>query len=193
MNKIRMEDILDLAAYEKARPEFRRRVVAMKKNRRLGIGDKMTLVFENRETVLFQIQEMVRVERLVQENAIRHEVETYNILIPGPNELSATMLIEIQELATIKSVLNSLVGLNDNRVSIEFGGERIFPLFDEGQVEEGRISAVQYIRFPFSGAQADLFRNQDIPALLRVDHPNYRHVSSIGPAIRAELIADLRP
>lgn len=193
MQKIRLEDIRDLVAYEKIRPEYRKHVMAIKKHRRLGVGDRMTLVFENRETVLFQIQEMIRVERLVQDEAIRHEVETYNILIPGRNEISATMLIEIQEAAQIKSVLASLVGLTRECVALEFDGQKIFPLFDEGQSEEGRISAVQYIRFPFSGEQAALFRDPAIPARIRVDHPNYRHEARVGPALRAAMIADLAP
>ncbi len=193
MQKIRIEEIRDLVAYEKIRPAFRREIMALKKRRRIGVGDRMTLVFENRQTVLFQIQEMIRVERLVQEEAIRHEVETYNVLIPGRNELSATMLIEIQEAGLIKSVLDSLVGITRDCVSLEFDGQRVSPLFDEGQSEEGRISAVQYIRFPFTGEQAALLRDPGIPARIRVDHPNYRHEAPVGPELRAEFIADLAP
>jgi hypothetical protein len=193
MKKIRPEDIQDLVAYEKVRSEFRKGIMALKKTRRFAVGDKITFVFENRDTVLFQIQEMVRVERLVREEAILHEVETYNILIPDPGQISATMLIEIQDLTSIKAVLDGLVGITRDRVSLSFAGEKIHPSFDEGQSEEGRISAVQYVRFSFTDAQLSLFRNPEIAASLRIDHPNYAHEALIGPELRAQLIADLAP
>jgi len=191
MEPITRKDILDIAEYERIRPEFRKHVVEMKKNRRLPVGDRMTLVFENRDTVRFQIQEMMRVERMVDENAIRHEIETYNQLIPGNNELSATMLIEIQEYGKIKEHLDALVGLTRDCVFLEVNGERVAATFDEDQSEEGRISAVQYIRFHLTGKMVEDFRDVEKPARIVVEHPNYSNTADITGDIRRSLIGDL--
>lgn len=191
MEKIRFDEILDLVQYEKIRSEFRKEVVDMKKNRRLPIGDRMTLVFENRKTVLFQIQEMVRVERLVNERAIQHEIDTYNMLIPDKQELSATMLIEIQEVGKIKDVLDELMGLPKNCVFLHVGEHRHYASFDLDQSEEDRISAVQYIKFALDDATEKLFADELVPAEIVVDHPRYRHRAWLTGAIRQSLISDL--
>lgn len=191
MEKIRFDEILDLVQYEKIRNEFRKEVVSMKKNRRLPIGDRMTLVFENRKTVLFQIQEMVRVERLVDERAIQHEIDTYNMLIPDKQELSATMLIEIQEAGKIKDVLDELVGLPKNCVFLHVGEQRHYASFDLDQSEEDRISAVQYIKFALDDASEKLFADVRVPAEIAVDHPHYQHRAALAGAIRESLIDDL--
>lgn len=190
MQKIKFEEIKNIIEYEKARPEFRRRVVDLKKNRRLAVGNLMTLVFENRETVLFQIQEMVRIERMVKESAIQNEIDTYNVLIPNENELSATMLIEIQEINKIKEMLDTLVGLPRNCVWIELGDNKIFATFDVEQSDEDRISAVQYIKFAFTPRQIELFKNSNVPVILKVDHPNYKYAAPIIGEIRNSLISD---
>ena len=192
MEKIRFDEILDLVQYEKIRNEFRKEVVSMKKNRRLPIGDRMTLVFENRKTVLFQIQEMVRVERLVDERAIQHEIDTYNMLIPDKQELSATMLIEIQEAGKIKDVLDELVGLPKNCVFLRVGEQRHYASFDLDQSEEDRISAVQYIKFTLDDASEKFFADVRVPAEIVVDHPHYQHRAALAGAIRESLIDDLR-
>lgn len=191
MEKIRFDEILDLVQYEKIRNEFRKEVVSMKKNRRLPIGDRMTLVFENRKTVLFQIQEMVRVERLVDERAIQHEIDTYNMLIPEKRELSATMLIEIQEVGRIKDVLDELVGLPKNCVFLRVGEQRHYASFDLDQSEEDRISAVQYIKFALDDATEKFFADAKVPAEIVVDHPHYQHRATLDGAIRESLIDDL--
>ncbi len=190
MQKIRIEEIKNIIEYEKVRPEFRKRVVDLKKNRRLAVGNIMTLVFENRETVLFQIQEMVRIERMVRESAIQNEIDTYNVLIPNENELSATMLIEIQEINKIKEMLDTLVGLPRDCVWIELGDNKIFATFDLEQSDDDRISAVQYIKFAFTPRQSGLFKNSSVPVILKVDHPNYKHSVPISGEIRNSLITD---
>ena len=191
MEPITRDDIVDIAEYERIRPAFRKHVVEMKKNRRLPVGDRMTLVFENRDTVRFQIQEMMRVERMVDENAIRHEIETYNQLIPGKRELSATMLIEIQEYGRIKEYLDALVGLTRDCVFLEVNGDRVAAAFDEDQSEDGRISAVQYIRFRMTDKMVEDFRDAEKPARIVVEHPNYSHTADINGDVRRSLIGDL--
>ncbi|MBL0174280.1 MAG: DUF3501 family protein [Ignavibacteria bacterium] len=192
MNKIAYEDIRDIAAYEKIRPEFRRRIIAVKASRRMPVGDRMTLLFENRDTVLFQIQEMMRVERIVHEAAIRHEIDTYNHLVPGELQLCVTMFIDVSEATRIKEVLDSFVGLPQDCVWIDVDGERVPAVFDLEQSTDTRVSAVQYLTFTFTSGQARRFMDASVPAALRVEHPNYRHVVPVDGELRDSLIADLR-
>src|SRR5689334_12238838 len=102
MKKVEPSEILNIAEYEKARQEFRRRIIELKKKRRVAVGPCVTFVFENHDTVLSQIQEMMRAERLVQDDAIQHEIDTYNSLLPEQNELAATMFIELPDQSHIR-------------------------------------------------------------------------------------------
>jgi len=191
MEKILFEDVLDIAEYEKIRRDFRRRVMALKEFRRVSVGGHVTLLFENRDTVLLQIQEMMRIERMVREAAIRHEIDTYNELIPARNELVATMFIEVDDPQHAGMVLESLRGLDGKSVFVETGEERIEAAFDSAQEGEGCISAVRYLRFGFSDAQAASFRNVLVPAALVMDHPNYRPRTILDGDTRRQLAGDL--
>jgi len=183
-------EILDLVAYERVREEFVRRIVAHKKPRRLAVGHRLTFVFEDRETVRFQIQEMTRAERTVDPAQIATEVRIYNELIPGPGELSATLMIEIPEAKRIRAELDRLVGI-DERVFLDVGERSVQASFDPKQFESDRISAVQYVRFPLGEDLTKLFCDPEVPATLRVDHPHYRESAAIKGATRASLGADL--
>ena len=191
MRKIERADVRDIIEYEKARDGFRRRIIELKKRRRVGVGRDLTFVFENRDTMIFQIQEMMRAERIVHEEGIADEIEVYNTLIPDENELSATLLIEITDQRRIKPVLDRLMGLDEpERVSLQFGGERVYAVFEEGRSNEEKISAVHFVRFPFSGPQARRFRSGEDTTYLCVDHPNYKRRTKIDPETRASLEAD---
>ena len=191
MRKIERADVRDIIEYEKARDGFRRRIIEIKKRRRVGVGRDLTFVFENRDTMIFQIQEMMRAERIVHEEGIADEIEVYNTLIPDENELSATLLIEITDQRRIKPVLDRLMGLDEPEcVSLQFGGERVYAVFEEGRSNEEKISAVHFVRFPFSGPQARRFRSGEDTAYLCVDHPNYKRRTKIDPETRASLEAD---
>jgi Protein of unknown function (DUF3501) len=191
MNKVVLLEILDIAQYEKARDEFRRRVVGLKKNRRLPVGPMVTFVFENHDTVLFQIQEMMRAERIVDDGAIRYEIDTYNQLLPGENELAATMLIELPNAARIREEITKFHGVNTGGATyIRVGDERLPGVFDAGQSDDRRISTVQFVRFRFSDAQRAAFVTGPNPARLVIDHPNYRHEALIAGAVREELAKD---
>ena len=191
MNKVVLSEILDIAHYEKARERLRRRVIEMKKNRRLPVGPMVTFVFENHDTVLFQIQEMMRAERIVNDDAIQHEIDTYNQLLPGENELAATMFIELPDAARIREEITKFHGVNTGEATyIRIGDERLPGAFDAGQGDERRISAVQYARFRFSDAQREAFTTVGNPARLVIDHPNYRHEALIEGAVREELTKD---
>jgi hypothetical protein len=191
MNKVAPSEILDIAQYEKARDEFRRRIIGLKKNRRLPVGPMVTFVFENHDTILFQIQEMMRAERIVDDDAIRREIDTYNQLLPDENELAATMLIELPDAARIRDEITKFHGVNTGEATyVRVGDERLPGVFDAGQSDDRRISAVQYVRFRFSDAQREAFVTGASPARLVIDHPKYRHEALISGAVREELAKD---
>lgn len=191
MNKVALSEILDIAQYEKARAEFRRCIIELKKNRRLPVGPMVTFVFENRDTVLFQIQEMMRAERMVNDDAIQREIDTYNQLLPGENELTATMLIELPDAARIREEITKFHGVNTGEATyIQIGDERLPAAFDAGQSDDRRISAVQYVRFHFNDAQREAFATGAKEARLVIDHPNYRHGALIEGALHEELAKD---
>jgi hypothetical protein len=191
MNKVAISEILDIAQYEKARDAFRRRIIALKKNRRLPVGPRVTFVFENHDTILFQIQEMMRAERIVNDDAVQHEIDTYNQLLPEENELAATMLIELPDPARIRDEIMKFHGVNaGDHTYIQIGDERLPGVFDAGQSDERRISAVQYVRFRFNGAQRETFAAGAAPARLVINHPNYHHEALITGAVRDELAKD---
>lgn len=191
MKKVVPEEILDIAQYEKARDGFRRRVIELKKHRRVAVGPMVTFVFENHDTVLFQIQEMMRAERLVNDDAIQYEIDTYNQLLPGENELAATMLIELPDAARIRDEITKFHGVNTGEATyLQIGDERAPGVFDAGQSDDRRISAVQYVRFRFNGAQRAAFVTGAQEARLVIDHPNYRHDALIAGAVREALTKD---
>jgi hypothetical protein len=192
MNKVARSEILDIAQYEKVRHEFRSRIIALKKRRRLGVGPMITLVFENHDTVLSQIQEMMRAERIVDEKAIQHEIDTYNHLLPEENELAATMFIELKDEGRIREEITRFHGLNCGEATyLQFGGERLPASFAAGQSDDRRISAVQYLRFRFTDGRRDAFVKGEGEIELVIDHPNYQHMALIDGELRRELAGDL--
>jgi hypothetical protein len=186
-----LRDIAPRALYAELRPAYRAEIIALKRHRRVAVGDRVTVVFENRETLRFQVQEMCRVERLDDPAAVQHEVDVYNELIPPQNGLSATLFIEIPDLDRIKAELNRLVGI-DEHVALHVGDERVPAHFDKKQMEEDRISAVQYIRFQLDAEQAAAIGDHGIPVRLAIDHPNYRYETLLAEPTRASLATDLR-
>lgn len=190
MKKIEPGEILDLTAYERIRPRYVEELIAHKRPRRVAVGDALCFIFEDRRTVLFQIQEMTRAERTVDPRAIADEVEVYNELVPDANALSATLMIEIPDRTKIRGELDRLIGI-DEHVFLDVAGETVQATFDPKQFEEDRISAVQYVRFPLGPALAERFRDPQIPAELRVDHPNYSSKTRLDGEVRLALIRDL--
>lgn len=195
MNPLQPEDLVDLETYASLRADYRRAVIAHKRDRRMSVGDRVTLLFEDRETLRFQVLEMVYVERIDDPAKIQDELDVYNELIPGERELSATLFLEITEPGRIRPELDRLIGI-DEHVALEVGdgGDRqLVPArFDPKQMEEDRLSAVQYIRFALDEPQALLFSDPATPAWIRIDHPNYAKRAEIPPTVRASLIAGLR-
>ena len=191
MNKVELGDIMGLSAYEKNRDAFRQRVIELKKKRRVSVGDKVSLVFENRDTVIFQIQEMIRAERMTDLDKIREEIEVYNSLIPEPGELSATLFLEIEEQSRIREELLKFLGI-DEVVFLKIGDRHsIHAKFEEGHSKEDKISGVQYVKFPFTREQIQAFAEGEEAAVVAIDHPNYRATALLEPEIRKSLAGDL--
>jgi len=191
MKPVDPREILDLTAYEKVRADFLRRMIEHKRPRRIGVGDNLTFIFEDRDTVIFQIQELTRAERTVDPAEIAIECRVFNELVPGRYELSATLMVEITETGRIRAELDRLVGI-DEHVAMDVGDSTVQATFDPKQREEDRISAVQYVKFPLGRELAERFADLAVPVVLRVEHPSYRAVARIEGAARASLIADLK-
>ncbi len=183
MRPVAVSEIKNLAEYELERETWRPQVMALKDRRRIRVGDHLTFLFENRDTVRYQIQEMLRIERIVKPAEVAHEVETYNELIPGPGELSACLLIEYESPEERDVSLRELLGL-ENHVWLAGAKAR----FDDRQISTDRISAVQYVKFTLTPEQAAQFPSG---AKLVVDHPHYRAERVLSPPELAELSADL--
>jgi hypothetical protein len=190
MRGVRREELLDLTGYERIREAFLEKTIELKRPRRIAVGDRLTFIFENRDTVLFQIQEMLRAERAVKEEKILEELAVYNELVPAANELSATLMIEIPETSQIRTELERLIGI-DEHVVLDVDGSLVRASFDSKQFESDRISAVQYVRFVLGPELACKFCDPATPARLRVEHPNYRAAVELKGASRASLIRDL--
>jgi hypothetical protein len=198
LRKVDLSEIKDLVAYEKVRDAERARNIEMTRHRRLSVGPNLSVLFENRDTVLFQIHEMVRTERIVDPLRIRDEMDAYNALVPGPDELSATLFIEIPELirmtpSQVRMAVNRFQGLDRNGVVwLRIGPDVSVPaLFEEGHSKEEKMAAVHYLRFPVPPVAGAALADPSRGATLVVDHRNYKAEAVIPPAVRAELLKDL--
>ena len=192
MRKLETGDIKNILEYEKIRDEFRSRIIALKKYRRINVGPKVCLVFENRDTLTFQIQEMMRAERLVKDGAIAEEIEVYNNLIPDTGELSVTLFIEIVETSIIKQELLGFLGLDEpNVVKIIVSEKYETPgQFEEGRSREDKISSVHYVRFAFSPEAQAAFCAPEANVEIVIDHPNYQHRVTLDETSRRSLAQD---
>ncbi len=194
MRPLEAAEIVGRETYAAARDRYREAVIAYKRCRRVAVGESVTLVFEDRETLRFQVQEMIWIERIADPDRIQHEVDVYNELMPGPGELSATLFIEITEPGRIRPALDRLIGI-DAHVCLVLGedgeAERIRARFDERQMEEDRISAVHYLRFPVGDAGAERLADPRVPAALEIDHPHYERRCELSEPTRRALLADL--
>ncbi len=186
---INRRDIKGPALYGPIREDFRNRVIALKRHRRVLVGDRVALVFENRHTLTFQIEEMCRAENLTRDDQIEAEVEVYNALMPTETSLSATLFIELPGNADAYKALNELVGL-DEHVVLHIGPHAIRAAFEPGRATEDRISAVQYTRYPLSAEARAALLTPGTPIAVEIDHPGYRHRTACSEELRASLAGD---
>ncbi len=189
-----LADVLDLREYERVREEYRARVIARKRLRRIALGPIITLVFESVDTVRFQIQEMARVEKILTDEAIQVELDIYNRLLPQVGELSATLFIELTSDALLREWLPKLVGI-ETALGMALGDDMVPSAPEEAHaaalVRETITPAVHYIRFAFTPAQVAAFADLEEVALV-ARHPAYSERTVLPDQVRQELLGDLR-
>jgi hypothetical protein len=190
---ITLEQIMPFAQWERVRPVLRPLFIHEKELRRLRAGEHLTFLFENARSVWYQVEEMLRVERITAEDAVAHELETYNELIPREDELSATMLIEYEDAAERDAALKKLVGL-ERHVKLVAGERTIAAMFSDTQISTDAISAVQFVRFPlprgFGEKLVDLASAGKLA--IEVDHPAMSARAIISEELASSLLEDLR-
>jgi hypothetical protein len=194
MRKLTVDDIRDMRAYERERNDLRREVIELKRLRRVTLGPIMTLVFENTTTMRWQVQEMARAERMLRDEQIAHEVETYNELIPEPGELSATLMIELTSEPALREWLPKLVGIEQHLWIVLADGTRVAGAVseeDEQRLTRDDITAaVHFVKFRFTEEQIDMFARGEVHVV--VDHPEYDHDVALSPEQHAQLLGDLQ-
>ncbi len=191
--RIEPSELLSIADFDRRREAVRKEIIAVRDLRRVEVGPWVSFTFENRKTVLYQIQEMIRIERITDPAKIREEIETYEELLPGPRELSATMFIEISDAAQRDRALSKLGGI-EKRISLKFGRTRIRARdkrpIDPRFERPGRASAVYYLGFALPGDPVKLMKSGS--AALEITHANYGHAAALSPKVLAALNSDLR-
>ena len=182
-------DIKGPKVYAGMREDFRNRVIELKRPRRVILGDRVSLVFENRHTLTLQIEEMCRAENLTTDKQIESEIEVYNELMPTADSLSATLFIELPPEEDPYVALKQLVGL-DEHVVLHIGPHAIRAAFEPGRATADKISAVQYTRYPLSAEARAALMTPATKVAVEIDHPNYRHRVEGPEEMRASLAGD---
>ena len=190
MHPLTVDDIRPPAAYEPVRAEARRHVIELKRHRRVLLGDLLSLVFENRETVRGVVEELLRAERIEDTERITEELAVFNELIPGERELSATLFLEITDPAELTTRLSQLRGI-EAEVHLEIGGERVARVHEEGRSRDDRTSSVHYLRFRLEDSQRAAFLSGGFEVALVVDHAAMSARAVLTEDQRMALSADL--
>ena len=189
--KLTIDDIADQRAYEREREAFRAHIIELKQHRRIGVGPFVSLVFENRDTIRFQIQEMARAERMLSDEAIQTELDIYNPLIPEPGRLSATLFIELTSKAQLEEWLPKLVGV-ERSVRLRIGDDVVAATpesaHEEQLTRDDVTASVHYVWFDLTPAQVAALPTA--PVTLAIDHPSYRHATTLLEDTIDELAAD---
>jgi hypothetical protein len=192
MKQLTQADLLSTDDYERRREQFRSQIIALKQRRRISVGPLITLIFENRETLRFQTQEMIRVEHILDPRKVQDELDVYNALMPGSGELSATLLIEITEPERMKEWLDVFMGLDHgDTVAICAGSEQVFGQFEGGHSHETKISAVHFVRFRTTPSMTDAFADLRQSVMLTVHHHEYHAEAPVPGSMREEWLSDL--
>jgi hypothetical protein len=193
MKAIQIEQIMPFPQWERLRPVLRPLFIDAKERRRLAVGEHLTLLFENAQSVWYQVEEMLRVERITEDDAIAHELDTYNDLIPREDELSATLLVEYPDAEERDRALKALIGL-DKHLALIAGDRRVPATFSESQMDADAISSVQFVRFSLPRGLGerllDLAKNGQLAIV--VDHPNMQATAKISEEFARGLLQDLR-
>jgi hypothetical protein len=184
MRTVERSEIVDYVTYEEVRGRIRESAMRAKDQRRVHVGPHLTFLFENHETIRYQVQEMMRAERMVKEADIRHEIETYNELLGGPGEVGCTLLVELDDPAVRAVKLAKWLALPRHLYAVRADGTKAYARYDERQVGDTRVSSVQYLKFEV-GPEA--------PLAIGCDHPDpeLHHEATLTPEQRAALQGDM--
>jgi hypothetical protein len=190
VKKLLRSDILGPAGWAAVRDQERRSIIELKKKRRVLVGPQVSLVFENRETMRVQVEEMCRAENLTTDEKIGDELAVYNAVLPDDGQLGATLFVEMQSEASMARTLERLVGLQEH-VWLVVGGHRMKATFDPDQFKADKLAAVQYLKFPLPPEVVEALRASGTGVAVAIDHPNYRHSAQLDEEQRRELARDL--
>jgi hypothetical protein len=190
MRPIERNEVLPIGEYETIRERFRSRVIDEKRPRRVRVGEHISVVFENRDSVLLQIQEMLRTERITSEHGILHEIATYNDLIPGEGELSLTLFVEIPDRALRDQMLVDLAGLEES-VALEVDGARFLAAGKREGAVEGRTTAVHYLKVTLSPEARAAIQARAAKAAIVIEHPRCAERTDLGRPTLEGLAQDL--
>jgi len=192
MKPLELKDLMDIIEYEKIRDDYRKELIDYKKHRRISLGPHVTITFENRRTLIFQIQEMMRAERLVHDEQIQAEIDVYNSILPPHGALSATLFIEVTEEPQIRPILNKFIGLTTGEyLWFECGGQKVFAQFEEGREESDKISSVHYIQFNFKEKQFNNFIDHSKSVYLNIQYKEYSYKEKLSGDTHKSFIKDL--
>lgn len=187
------ESLLTLEAYAKARPAMRTEVIAHKKRRQVALGNHVSLLFEDELTLRYQVQEMLRIEKIFEEEGIQAEIDVYNALVPDGSNFKATMLIEYKNEVERRAALARLIGIEDRLFIQVEGQERVYAIADEDLDRENdeKTSAVHFVRFELTAAMKSALQS-GAQMMVGCDHPNYPvHVEELPQDTLSALLADL--
>jgi len=191
MKPIVIDDLLNILEYEKVRETYRKELLVYKADRRISLGPHITITFENRRTMKFQIQEMMRAERMVHDEQIQEEIDIYNTLLPKNDSLSATLFIEVADPAKIRPVLNQFIGLTlGESVYFQIGDQKVYAEFEAGREEEDRISSVHYIQFPFDMSSKEMFLSGDVSVQAGINYAEYSFEILLADEVLKSLRSD---
>ncbi len=194
MKKLTMDDLQPIAEYELERDAHRKSVLSHKQPRRINLGPDIAVTFEDRTTMIFQIQEMMRAETMTEQAPIEEELAIYNTLIPDAGQLSATLFIEITQEDQIKELLHRFIGLTTgNRLWLEIGGQRSYGQFEQGRSTEDQISSVHYIKIDVPADMAASLDDAATDDTLNIDMGDYRYSQPLTRDSRLSLSRDLMP
>ena len=190
MEILTRDDLMTYAEYEVARPEVRRAIIAMKRDRIVEVGSNSTWHFENRDIMRYQILEMIRCEAMTEPKAIDGELGAYNPLIPLTNEISVTLMFEYELREEREKYLPLLVDI-DEHVFLRIGDtDPIRAVFDAGQITPDKVSSVQYVKFHLTDEQTELLRTEGTVLRAIVTHPHYNPQAVLGENVRRAIQDD---
>jgi len=192
MKQLSVDKMLNIIEYEKVRTDYRRDIIEYKKNRRIKIGPNLAIVFENERTLSFQIQEIMRAERIVHDEKIQEEVDIYNSIMPPKNGLSATLFIEVTQEDQIKPILNQFIGLTTGKtIFLDFDGEKVFAQFEQGREEEDKISSVHYLKFNLEYKQMEMLADHNSDLKIGIKYNKYSYLIELSSHTKDSLYDDV--